>query len=165
MIITVDGLDAARAGLDKLLVKERFTRAIRLALRAGKAHGSGRVKSRYTAKNPLSLGSIRIRASGMQGEMRISGARNLIKKFRLSPSTRPPHNPPGGLFVQIVHGQGGWLRHAFLGMKRPGVYERTSKKKYPIKRLNTLSLAGMFSYFGDEISNEMLKRLEAEIGG
>ena len=97
----------------------------------------------------------------MRGTLTISGRRNLIKKFRLSPKSRPPHKPPGGLHVQIVRGQGGNLPHAFVN--RAGiVFENVGGRK--LKHLSTVSLPGAFERIGDKLIKkmeiELMRRLE-----
>lgn len=157
-------LEAAQS-LEGRQIKSRLTQAIRKSLQEGKRSGKGLTDPRYTT-TISKLGKITSRASGLRGQLKVSGSRNLIKRFKLSPSSRPPHNPPGGLHIQVVRGQGGVLPHAFVN--RAGlVFERTGRSRLPIRHLNTVSLAGAWSRVSAKveaaISHHLEKNLEAII--
>lgn len=160
--ISQNGLSAAVAGLNKNSTpRQKITQAIRQALRETKSESQRLVNARYV-RRITPLGKISARASGMSGSLKISGSRNLIKKFKLSPSTRPPHRPPGGLHVQVVKGQGGWLPHAFVN--RNGiVFEREGRARLPIQHLNTVSTPGGYLVFSDKILNRMERRLKRRL--
>lgn len=157
------GTAAAIASLpDVPALRSRITQAIRLTIKDGKSEGSSLVKRRYTARSMLSLGKIKMRTTGLKGTLTISGGRNKIKLFKLNPSTRPPHNPPGGLHVQIVRGQGGSLAHAFVN-RGGAVLERTGRARLPLRRLNTVSLPGAFSRVGDKLMSSMASKLQTRL--
>ena len=161
--ISESGTAAAIASLpDSSALRSKITQAIRLTIKDGKSEGSSLVKQRYTARNILSLGKIKMRTSGLTGTLTISGGRNMIKRFKLNPATRPPHNPPGGLHVQIVRGQGGSLVHAFVN-RAGSVLERTGTARLPLRRLKTVSLPGAFSRVGDKLMTVMSNRLQARL--
>ena len=158
--ITPQGhLDAAQA-LDGSRIKSRLTAAIRKALQAGKRSGKTFVKARYV-RNLNSMGTITSRASGLRGVLKISGSRNLIKRFKVTPSTRPPHNPPGGLFVQIVRGQGGMLPHAFIG--KGDVWERTGRERHKIHKLTTVSLPGGWGRVSAKVEAAIVRELGKKV--
>lgn len=160
--ISQNGLDAAVAGLGKIATpRQKITQAIRQTLRETKSESQKLVNARYV-RRITPLGKISARASGLSGSLKISGGRNLIKKFKLSPSTRPPHNPPGGLHVQVVKGQGGYLRRAFVN--RGGVvFEREGRSRLPIRHLSTVSLPGGYLVFGEKILDKMKNKLEKRL--
>lgn len=160
--ITQQGLDSAGEILPSSALRGKITKAIRATIKDGKTEGQSLVEQRYTARSMLRLGRVKSRTSGLSGKLTISGRSNLIKRFKLTPSTRPPHNPPGGLFVQVVKGQGGFLRHAFVN-RRGVVLERTGKGRLPIRHLSTVSLPGAFEFFGDKLESKMAKRLQARL--
>lgn len=160
--ITQNGLDSAASVLPDSNLRGKITSAIRSTIADGKKEGKSLVEARYTARSMLRLGKVKSRTSGLVGKLTISGGRNLIKRFKLTPSTRPPHNPPGGLHVQVVRGQGGFLRHAFVNRKGV-VLEREGKKRLPIRHLSTVSLPGAFERIGDKLESKMAKRLTARL--
>ena len=161
MIIRVRslGVEEAAASLNKN-VRGKFTQAIRQALRAGQQEGRRLTDARYVRKiNPL--GRLRLRASGLHGSLTISGPRNPINKFRLRPATRPPNNPPGGLYVQILRGGGGQLPHAFIGKGK--VLERTGASRLPIRRLTTVSTPGAWNVFSPQVEELLQRHLEKNL--
>ncbi|MBD3878215.1 MAG: hypothetical protein SR1Q5_00815 [Quinella sp. 1Q5] len=146
--------------LDPSRIKPRLTAAIRKALKEGKSLGDKEVKARYI-RDLKPMGKIRSRAAGLMGYLKISGSRNLIKRFRVTPSTRPPHRPLGGLFVQIVRGQGGMLPHAFIG--KGDVWERTGRERHKIHRLTTVSLPGGWGRVSAKVEEAIARHLEKNL--
>ena len=163
MIITIvpKGASAAAEALSSVGIKKRIAQGIRKALQEGKRTGKSLTKARYTAGDINRFGKITSRASGLKGRLTISGGRNLIKRFSLSPSSRPPSNPPGGLSVEVVRGQGGQLPHAFVN--RAGkVFERTGRARFPIRHLSTVSLTGAWSRVGAQVEEAIARHFEKE---
>lgn len=161
MLITIRarGVEEAAGSLD-IKVRGKVTQAIRQAIRAGKSEGKQLSDARYVRKiSPL--GKIATRTSGLRGEIKISGARNLIKHFKLSPSTRPPHNPSGGLSVQILRGGGGQLPHAFVN-RRGVVFERTGSGR-KLRHLSTVSLPGAWEVIGSKVEAALINHLEKNL--
>lgn len=155
------GQDEAADVLEPSRIKSRLTRAIREAIKAGKRTGKSLTKARYTAGDINRFGKISSRASGLKGRLTITGGRNLIKRFSLSPSSRPPNNPLGGLSVEVVKGQGGQLPHAFVN--RAGkVFERTGRARFPIRHLSTVSLTGAWSRVGAQVEEAIARHFEKE---
>lgn len=163
MIITIvpKGASAAAEALSSVGLKSRITQGIRNALQEGKRTGKSLTGRRYTT-NISRLGKISSRASGLKGRLTVSGSRNLIKRFRLSPSSRPPSNPPGGLHVEVVRGQGGQLPHAFVNSAGI-VFEREGKKRLPIRHLSTVSLAGAWSRVSAKVEEAIARHFEKNL--
>ena len=159
IIIRETGADVAASAL-KFNVN-RLRAAVRNTLREGRTALKGLITARYTAKSPLKLGMVKSRVSGLTGQIRVSGPRNSLRHFIYRPSTRPPHDPPGGIFVQVVRGQGDNLPHAFIG--RGLIFERTGRGRLPIKKVDTLSLAGMAAAVSDKTMARMAERLGIEL--
>ena len=164
--ITSQGLGAAIKELERtqsLQLATRIRSAIRGALRAGKEELAEQTKARYTSGNPMGLGETKTTASALRGSLKVGGSRNQLKKFIIRPSSRPRKMPPGGVFANVVKGQGGMIRRAFL-QKNGGVYERVGASRYPIRQLKTVSLPGMASRVGEKVIARISNRLEAGIG-
>ncbi|MBQ3441616.1 MAG: hypothetical protein IJG33_00070 [Selenomonadaceae bacterium] len=155
------GHESAAASLDGSRIRSQITQAIRKALKEGKSSGKKFTKARYIS-DINRFGKISSRASGLRGRLTVSGSRNLIKRFRLSPSTRPPHRPPGGLSVEVVRGQGGQLPHAFVNSAGI-VFEREGKKRLPIRHLSTVSIVGAWSRVGAQVEQAIARHLENQL--
>ena len=163
--ITPQGLDTAIAGLqnyDPRRLRSRLRTAVRNSLRAGKEELTARIQARYTARNPMSLGKTKTTARDLSGSLKIGGGRNQLRKFIIKPGSRPRKMPPGGVFANVVKGQGGMIRRAFL-QRSGGVYERVGTSRFPIKQLKTVSLPGMASRVGTSVEARIARRLQTEL--
>ena len=152
---------AGLASLNPSTMRGRLTSAVRNVIRDGRSEAKSRIERRYTARSPLSLGKVQQRVAGLTGRLIFGGARNSLRDFDVTPVGRPPHNPPGGLHVQVVRGSGGWLRHAFWG--KGTVFEREGRSRLPIRHIDTLSLPGMAKAVSDGVVNRMEMRLQREL--
>lgn len=164
-IITSHGIDEATSALERYnlsRLSSRLRTAIRNTLRAGKQELKTRVQARYTAKNPMALGKTKTTASALRGSLKVGGSRNQLKKFIIKPSSRPRKMPPGGVFANVVRGQGGMIRRGFL-QRSGGVFERVGRPRFPIRQLKTVSLPGMASRVGEHVEAKMAQRLGIEI--
>ena len=161
--VSVDAASAlaAVAALNVGALRGRLRQAVKNTMSDGRTEAKNRIEQRYTAKSPLSLGKVSMRTSGLTGRLTFSGKRNALKRFILRPNTRPPHRPPGGLFVQVVRGSGGNLPHAFIG--RGTVFERLGKSRLPIKHIDTLALPGMAKAVSSQVVSRMERRLKVEL--
>lgn len=163
-VVTATGVDAAVDGLQRYSASQILSRlrtAVRNTLRDGKSELKNRITQRYTAKSPLSLGSVKTTASALNGSIKIGGGRNQLKRFIINPRSRPRRMPPGGVFANVVKGQGGMIKRAFL--QRGGVYERVGASRYPIKQIKTVSLPSMASRVGERVEAKMAQRLGIEL--
>lgn len=139
-------------------------RAVGRTLRGGKKDAGTKVKQRYTINAGEVIRTIKLKQSGLNGEMTSRGSRNPLKKFNLRPRKRPRKMPAGGVFVQNVRGQGGNLLHAFL-QKSGNVYERVGRPRFPIRHLKGPSAPGMLGnpHVGPHIENKMFQRLQINL--
>lgn len=158
--VSVDNASAL-AALAASNLRGRLQQAVKNTMSDGRAEAKSKIEQRYTAKSPLSLGKVSMRTSRLNGRLTFSGKRNALKRFILRPSTRPPHRPPGGLFVQVVRSSGGNLPHAFIGLGT--VFERLGKSRLPIKHISTISLPGMSKAVSSSIVSRMKARLAKEL--
>lgn len=138
--------------------------AVRRTLRGGKQDASRKIAQRYTIKAGEVIKTIRLKQSGVSGEMSSRGGRNPLKKFHLRPRSRPRKMPPGGVFVQNVRGQGGNIRRGFL-QRSGNVYERVGRPRFPIKQLKGPSAPGMLGnpIVGPYIEGKMFQRLQVNL--
>lgn len=158
--VTVDNA-AALAELQRLnrgSFQSKLRRAVRETIKAGKSEARARIIARYTAKSPLSLGKVSTRIGGLRGSLTYGGRRNPLKKFNIRPRRRINPPPAGGVFAQIVKGQGGSLSHAFL-MKSGGVFQRVGRSRFPIKSIKTISLGGM----AKAVAAQVVKKMDSEL--
>lgn len=114
-----------------------------------------KVKQRYTIASGAVTKTIKTRASGLTAELTSRGNVNPLERFKINPKKRLKRQPPGGVFAENVRGQGGYLRHAFI--KGKGVYERTTAKRFPIKKFYGPSAPGMMNSL--PMSSFILKRV------
>ena len=134
------------------------TRAVRRTLRGGKQDASRKIAQRYTIRAGVVVKTIRLTQSGFSGEMSSRGGINPLRLFRLKPKSRPRKMPAGGVFVQNVKGQGGYIRKGFL-TRGGNVVSRIGASRYPLRGHGGPSSPGMLSKVGDEVSDKMFQRL------
>lgn len=134
--------------------------AISRTLKGGRQDASRKIAQRYTIKTQLVIDTIRTRVSGLSGEMKSRGSRNPLDKFFHRPTQRYDPPPPGGVYAQVVRGQGGQLRHAWL-MRSGGIYERIGKSRFPITRLHSASAPGMLAV--PPVSKDIVAKMEQRI--
>lgn len=140
---------------------ERAARnAVSRTLKGGRQDAIRRAGARYTAPQAIVRNSIRTRVSGLNGVMKSTGARNPLDKFKHRPTKRPKRMPAGGVYAQVVKGQGGYLQHAFL-MKNNSVYERVGASRFPIKKLFAPSAPGMIAI--PPVSKFVVQKMEERL--
>ena len=130
-------------------------------LRGARKDAGTKIKQRYTIAAGKVTRTIKLRAMGLSGEMTSSGPRNQLPWFVVRPRSRPKKMPPGGIYAQVVRGQGGQIRHAFI-QKNGQPYERTSPHRFPIKRLTTVSNPGMLS--NPHVAPFIVRKMEERLG-
>lgn len=169
--ITYTGLDEAIAKFSQTPngLNRAVSSAIRRTLRGAKKDAGTKASQRYLIGSGEVTRTIRLRQSGFAGAMTSSGARNPLRKFNIRPRSRPRRMPPGGVFAQVVRGQGGMIRRAFL-QRSGGVFERVGASRFPIRQLKTVAIPQMLSnvHVGPFIEAKMAHRLginlEHELG-
>lgn len=175
--ISSPNLDAAIRRLEKFN-DDKLRRAIRSAiertLRGAKQDAGSKVKSRYTINASHVIDTIRLKNSGLSGEMTSKGGRNKLSLFSLRPKTRPRRMPAGGVFVQNVKGQGGYIRQAFL-QKNGEPYARVSTSRYPIRRFtgpaapqmlgNKIVAPYIVAHMRERLEINLMHELNAVAGG
>ena len=161
--VTVTGVEAAVAGLNQFGdLRSRLRTAVRNTIRTGKSELKSRITARYTAANPMSLGSTAMTVSSLRGVLKVGGKRNQLRKFIINPRARINPAPKGGVYAQVVRGQGGSIRRAFL-QRSGNVFERISASRFPIRQLRTVSLPGMAKAVSSQVESKMYQRLGVEL--
>lgn len=161
--VTEHGLDDAVQRLSNFnsgRLQRALAQAVRRTLKAAKSDAAQRVAARYTIATGRVTRSIKIKASGLSGAMTSSGGRNPLPYFILRPKRRLKHPPRGGLYAQVVHGQGGMLSRAFVW--KAHVFARVGRPRLPIRKLNTVSNPGMISH--PSVSRFIIQNMERRIG-
>lgn len=138
--------------------------AVKRTLRGGKQDASRKIAQRYTIRAGVVVRTIKIKQGGLNGEMSSRGGINPLKLFRIKPKSRPSKMPAGGVFVQNVKGQGGYIRRGFLTHKG-NVVERAGISRYPLRGLGGPSSPGMLSSpaVGPYIEDKMFQRLQINL--
>lgn len=138
--------------------------AVVRTVRGGKQDAARKVAQRYTIKVGEVMKTIKIKVSGLEGEMKSRGGKNPLKKFYTRPRSRPRRMPAGGVFVQNVRGQGGNIRRGFL-QRSGNVYERVGRPRFPIRHLKGPSAPGMLGnpIVGPYIENKMFQRMQINL--
>lgn len=161
--IMYKGLDEAITRLGNVS-EARLRRAVRSAimrtLRGARKDAGTKASQRYIIGAGEVTKTIKLRASGFSGAMTSSGARNPLKKFNIRPRSRPRRMPRGGVFAQVVRGQGDMIRRGFL-QRSGGVFERVGASRFPIRQLKTVAIPQMLSnvHVGPFIEAKMAQRL------
>ena len=142
--ISYTGLDEAIAKFSRAPngLNRAVSSAIRRTLRGAKKDAGTKASQRYLIGAGEVTKTIRLRQSGFSGSMTSAGSRNPLRKFNIRPRSRPRRMPPGGVFAQVVHGQGGMIRRAFL-QRSGGVFERVGSSRFPIRQLKTVTIPQM----------------------
>lgn len=162
--ITAHGLDEAIAKLsnvDEGKLRRALRSAVMRTLRGAKKDAGTKIAQRYTIAASKVTKTIRLKAAGLSGSMTSSGPRNPLPNFILRPKSRPRKMPPGGVYVQNVRGQGGQISHAFI-QKNGQPYERTTPRRFPIKRLTGPSAPGMLG--NPHVAPFIVRKMEERIG-
>lgn len=156
-------------------IEKAAKNAVQRTLKGAKQDASRKVGARYTIKTATVMDTVETELSGLNGEMASKGPRNPLELFRIKPTKRLNPQPKQGINATVVNGQGGNIRRAFLTYRMNGVYERTGRARFPIRRLSsvsspgTLSVAPVSSYIVDKIYQRLAKNLEhaanAVLGG
>ena len=151
--ITPRSIPTLRANSNAIL--RAIQKSIRLTLKDTKSDAASGIKQRYT--NP-SVGTrpLKIKVSGLTGELSSKGAANPLEKFKINPRKRLKRPPKRGVFAQVVRGQGGFIGRAFI--YNGAVFERIGKRRLPIRHLKTVSAPGMLK--PPPISNLILGKIQ-----
>lgn len=161
--VKVDSAQAL-AALQKInvgAIRGRLTGAVRKTLDEARREGTRRVRARFV--KDFASPKMRVRVSGLRGSLSVKDKGHGLTKFRVVPSTRPPHNPAGGLQVWVKRSAVEVLPHAFIG--RGQVWEREGKPRLPIRRLTGPSGAGELNsrVIAPQIENLIGRRIQQEM--
>jgi len=134
--------------------------ALRRTLRGVRKDIGGKVKERYTIAPGNVTKTVTVKAGNLRGEITSRGRVNPLERFKINPRRRLKRPPASGVFAENIRGQGGYLKHAFI--KGGGVFERTGRKRFPIKKIQGPSAPGILK--SPPMSNFIMKKIEERIG-
>lgn len=135
--------------------------AIRRTLKGARKDAGTLTRRRYTLPAGIVTKSLKISAGGLSGEMTSKGSRNPLEKAKTNPKGRIKQR---GKYIRavVVRGQGGIIKKAFRKSGGSSIFERVGAKRFPIKKLKTVSAPGMVSH--PEISTPIQNKIEERIG-
>ena len=155
---------AALATINPSAFKSKLQGAVRTALFAAETLATSKLNARYTRPD-FATNKMKLEVSGLRGTLSVKDPRHSLARFHVKPSTRPPHNPPGGIAVQVRRGQVEHFPKAFIGKGQ--VFERVSKPRLPIRRLTGPSGAQMFGskHIAPLVEQRIANKIQAALGG
>ena len=142
-------------------IRSRLTAAVQKTLQDARAEGSRRVNARFV--RDFATDKMRVKVSGLRGSLSVNDRRHSLTKFIVNPSTRPPHNPSGGLHVKVRRSDNEQMPRAFIG--RGQAFERVGRSRLPLRRLTGPSGAQELGskHIAPQIENRISQRIQQEI--
>lgn len=139
-------------------------RAVKRTLRGGRQDAGRKIAERYTIRAGVVTKTIRLRQSGFSGEMQSRGGVNPSRLFKMRPRRRPRKMPMGGVYIQNVKGQGGYISKGFLTHGGNPV-SRRGLSRYPLRGHGGPSSPGMLGSpaVGPFVENKMFQRLQINL--
>ena len=136
--------------------------ALKETMKQAKKDSAQGIKQRYV-KPTLGTRKLKMRTAGLIGTLFSQGQVQSATKFIVKPRRRVKRLPQG-TFLQAVKGQGGYLPRSFIGEGKLNLqlYQRESKSKLPIKKINTVSEPGMFMAAAERFA--VGKKIERNFG-
>ena len=168
-MITVDASALNRAvemlqGMPKKIDKAQKA-AIKKTITGIRRYAAQKVKEDYLIKGKYVTRTLSTRFYENRGELWSRGGVNDLRYFKTRPTGIPKRRPKKGIFAQVRRDSGGgYLPHAFMvGMQsgHVGVFERTSRRAYPIEKRSGPSTPGMLS--NPKVSGAIQKRMEERL--
>ena len=111
-----------------------ISNALKKSLKDAKQAAAEKIRSRYTIPATRVTRSIRISAQGLSGQMK-SQDNKLINLARFLHRPKSRINPQPVVYSEVRRGAGEFLKRAWLKYKPGAIFERTGRKRFPIKRL------------------------------
>lgn len=149
------------------LPQGNFIKAVQLAFRetmkAAKKDSAEGIKSRYV-KPTIGTKALKMRTSGLSGVISSKGAAQSLIKFVVKPR-KNPKKLPQGFFGQALRSGGGNIPQTFIGAGSLNghLYQRTSKRRLPLKKVMTTNPPAMFRLSAEE--HKVLKKVEKNFEG
>lgn len=144
------------------------SKALRATMKAAKKDAADAIKARYI-KPSIGTKALKYSVRGLTAELKSAGARNPLEKFKISPKKRKNPAPKSGVFAQVLKNGGGYIQKGFI-QSNGGVYERTTAKRFPLRRFKSVSAPGMLkptpiiSKILSQLEKNMSTNLQKEIG-
>lgn len=140
-------------------VEKATKSAVKKTLREAKREAINKVKARYTSPVSLFTQSLKVKSSGLSGEILSSGAKNPLEKFKVSPGHRITTR---GQYLQatVVKGQGGILKNAFMKTTSESIFQRLGVDRYPIVKLKSVAAPSMLNV--EQVREPVLNLIERQ---
>lgn len=173
--IDSSGLDRAQAMLQHIpgAAAKATKTALKKTVRGARQEASKKVRERYTikAKYITRTLSVSVEMGGFVASFKSKGRVNDLAYFKHKPGNPPKRRPKPGNYLhsEVVQGEGGPIRHAFLaGMQsgHVGVFRRTSgNRSLPIEKLSGPSTPQMLGSpsVAAFIQKRMMERLDVNV--
>ena len=133
------------------LLKMALRQGVKATMRASKKIVREGLNRRYV-RPAIGMKGLQTKTSGLSGTISSRNYRLGLEQFKHSRGS-------SGIFAQIVKGQGGTLRRAFIA--KNAIWERVGRPRLPIRRLKSLAPAQHIS--SPPVSNFILQKLEQRL--
>ena len=154
--VSVAGIESADRQLNLLGAdnEKKARRAVRAALQGARRDSVKFAQQKYTLPARYITKAMRLKQSGLSGEIKFSGEKNALHRFKNKPKGRITRR---GLYIK-TEAERGNLKTWKRGFRRKGVpviFERQGAKRYPIKGLKGPSVPEMVGKFNRQITRSM----------
>lgn len=135
--------------------------ASKKTLQGAKKDAISKVKARYTSPIGIFSKSLKIKSAAMGGELKSTGSKNPLEKFRTAPKGRITSR---GVYISatVVQGQGGVLKQAFRKSTSQSIFERVGQSRFPIRRLKSVAAPSMLNV--PQVREPVLNQIERRFG-
>lgn len=142
-------------------MRSRIESAVSRTLEDARAEATRRVNARFVRDYATPV--MKVKASGLNGTLSATDRRHSLTSFIVNPSTRPPHNPPGGLHVKVRRADNERLPRAFIG--RGQAFERVGRARTPLRRLTGPSGSQELGskHIAPQLESRIARRIEQEL--
>jgi len=136
------------------VMEGKARRAVGKATRKMRQELLNRVREKYTLPIGYTSKSIKVKVSGLQGEIKSKGRRNPLHHFKTLPKGRITRR---GVYIkaEVERGKSRTLKQSFR-IKSPVIFERLGQSRYPIKSMYAISSPQML----EKVAPQVLPKAE-----
>ena len=140
-------------------VEKATKNSVRQTLKDARREIISKVKARYTSPISLFTQSLKVKSSGLTGEIKSVGAKNPLEKFKVSPKHRITGR---GRYLKavVIQGQGGILERAFMKSTSMSIFERVGASRFPIHKLKSVAAPSMLNV--EQVREPVLNLIERQ---